>query len=100
MRKLLIALLFPLTAFAEMPQELVMDTDVGKVAITVKDCPQKNKFGFIYEAYALEYKDGAEIIHKGCWNKDKDLVSIWFYDEPEPIIATYKDYYFKSKDPI
>lgn len=96
MVKSLIALLsFPVVAMAELPQELVMPTDVGRVAISVKECPVKNKHGFGYEAYATEFKDGVEIIHKGCWTKKMDIVYIWFYDESEPIVASYKDHYFK-----
>lgn len=72
-----------------------MPTDVGKVAITVNECPVKNKHGFIYEAYATEYLGGNVKIHKGCWYKDGDIVNIWFYNEEPPFIATYKDYYFK-----
>lgn len=90
-----LALLPTLLIAAELPQELVMPTDVGKVAITVKDCPVKNRHGFVFEAYATEWKDGQNVIHKGCWTKKGDIVYIWFYEESEPIIASYKDYHFK-----
>ncbi len=101
MNKLLIALLIaPLTVLAELPQELVMPTDVGKVAITIKECNVKNKHGFTYEAYATEHKDGQIITHNGCWMKKGDIVYIWFYDEEPPVVASYKDFYFKPANKI
>lgn len=99
MKKILLALLMvPTLALAELPQELVMPTDVGKVAITVKECPIKNSHGFTFEAYATEWKDGQSLVHKGCWTKKMDIVYIWFYEESEPIVASYKDYHFKPAD--
>ena len=100
MKKLFALLAFPLIAQAELPQELSMPTDVGKVAITSKDCPAANRHGFIYEAYATEFKGGEVIIHKGCWVKKDDIVHIWFYEEIEPIVASYKDYHFKPENKI
>ena len=90
MKKLLtLALLWTTTVFAaELPQELSMPTDVGKVAITTKDCPIENKHGFVFEAYATEHKDGEVIIHKGCWNRQGDIVYIWFYNETPTIVAS------------
>lgn len=96
--KFLTLLLFPVVALAELPQELVMHTDVGRVAITSKECPQKNKYGFNYEAYATEYTTQGVVRHEGCWYKKEDLVYIWFYNEEEPIVATYKDYHFKPAE--
>lgn len=79
---------------AELPKELSMLTDVGKVAITVDDCPVKNKYGFNLRAYATE--KGKEN-HNGCWMKKGDIVYIWFYDETPSVVASYKDYYFKPE---
>lgn len=93
-----LTLLPSLLIAAELPQELSMPTDVGKVAITVTECPVKNKYGFNFRAYAQEFKEGKEVIHEGCWTKDKDIVYIWFYNEPEPVVASYKDYYFKPAE--
>lgn len=101
MKKVLLSLLFfPLIAFAELPQELSMDTDVGKVAITSKECPIKNTYGFTFRAYATEFSLEGQKVHEGCWQRKEDIVYIWFYNEPEPIIASYKDYYFKEKVPL
>lgn len=102
MKKLLTLLLltFSMTALAELPQELVMPTDVGKVGITIKECPVKNRHGFEFEAYALEFKNGESFIHPGCWTKKGDIVYIWFYEETEPIVASYKDYHFKPAVPL
>lgn len=98
MVKSLVALLsFPLIALAELPQELVMPTDVGKVVISVKDCSVQNRHGFIYEAYATEFKDGQTTTHQGCWMKRGDIVYIWFYEEQPTIVASYKDFYFKPQ---
>ena len=51
MKKLLALLTLPLIAQAELPQELVMPTDVGKVAITIKECQVQNRhgFGFVFQ---------------------------------------------------
>ena len=98
MKPLLTSLLaLPLSANAELPQELVMPTDVGKVAITVKECQVQNRHGFNFEAYATEHKDGQVITHKGCWIKKGDIVYIWFHDEDPPVVASYKDFYFKPE---
>lgn len=99
MKKLLTALLSaPLIAQAELPQELVMPTDVGKVAITSKDCSVPNRHGFVFDAYATEFKDGMNLVHKGCWMKRGDIVYIWFYEEQPPVVASYKDFHFKPQD--
>lgn len=101
MKKLLTALLaLPLIAQAELPQELVMPTDVGKVAITSKDCSMPNRHGFVFDAYATEFKDGMNIVHKGCWMKKGDIVYIWFYDEEPPLVASYKDFHFKPENKL
>lgn len=97
MKKILALLALPLVAYAEPPKELVMPTDVGKVAITSTPCTVENKHGFVYEAYATEHKDGGVITHKGCWNKKDNVVHIWFYDEEPPIVATFKDTHFKAE---
>lgn len=91
-------LLLPVVVFAdELPKELVMPTDVGKVAITTEDCPKQDNHKFPFKAYATEWKDGMQIIHKGCWSKSSDIVYIWFYDEEPGLIASYKDYHFKPE---
>ncbi len=33
-----------------------------------------------------------------CYATDKDIVYIWFYNETEPVVASYKDYYFKPAE--
>lgn len=99
MKKLIASLfMLPTLLFAgELPQELTMPTDVGKVAITVKECPVQNRHGFGLEAYATEWKDGQTVVHKGCWTKQGDIVYIWFYEEEPPLVASYKDYHFKPE---
>jgi len=74
-------------------QELSMKTDVGEVVLQITPCTVKNKHGFAYSAYATE----GDIIHKGCWHKDGDIVNIWFYDENPTLVASFKDYYFLPK---
>jgi hypothetical protein len=93
-----LTLLPTLLIAAELPQELIMPTDVGRVAITIKECPVKNRHGFEFEAYALELKNGESFVHPGCWTKKGDIVYIWFYEEVEPIVASYKDYHFKPAE--
>jgi len=95
MKKLLALIALPLIAHAELPEELVMPTDVGKVAITVKECQVQNRHGFTYKAYATEFKEGNVVTHEGCWNKKGDIVYIWFYNEEPPVVASYKDFHFK-----
>jgi hypothetical protein len=95
MNKLLAFLLLPVVAFAgELPKELSMLTDVGKVAITVEECPVSNSHGFGLRAYATEQ---GQPDHEGCWTKKGDIVYIWFYNEKPPIVASYKDYHFKPE---
>jgi hypothetical protein len=77
----------------ELPKELVMKTDVGEVVLTVEECHVVNEHGFAYHAYATE----GDIKHNGCWNKDHDIVNIWFYEEPKDLVATYRDYHFKPR---
>ncbi len=95
MKKYLLLLALPLIANAEPPQELSMPTDVGKVAITVKECTVPNEHGFKYQAYATEHKNGEIITHKGCWNKKEHIVHIWFYEEDPKLVASFKDSHFK-----
>lgn len=94
----LIALAFSLNALAEdLPKTLEMPPDVGKVVLTVEACPvQFRGHSFPYRAYATEKNThtGVDTVHEGCWDKDVDIVNIWFYNESPPLTATYKDYYF------
>lgn len=92
-----LALIPSLLQAGELPQELVMVTDVGKVAITIKDCPVPNRHGFTLAAYATELKEGKTIIHKGCWFRSGDIVNIWFYEEQPALVASYRDYHFKPE---
>lgn len=81
-------------------EELSMKTDVGKVSLTDKPCVEQNTHGFDWEAYATEndpHSGVTGIVHKGCWSKVGDIVSIWFYQETPKLLATYKDYYFKKE---
>jgi len=100
MKKLLVLLALPLVAFAEPPNEIVILTDVGKIAITKNACPVLNVGGFKLEAYATEHKDGVVITHKGCWNKKDHIVNIWFYEEEPPITACFKDSMFKAESKL
>ena len=77
----------------ELPKELAMKTDVGEVVLTVEECQVVNEQEFNYSAYATD----GEVVHKGCWSKDNDVVSIWFYAEPQHLVATYRDYHFKPR---
>jgi hypothetical protein len=99
MRKLLLLSLL-LVSFHTKAEELSMATDVGKLALTNLPCKQVPNQGFIFEAYATENdpKTGiTNLVHQGCWTKTEDIVSIWFYKESPPLIAQYKDYYFKKE---
>lgn len=91
--------LSPISAWADdLPNELRMKTDVGEVVIQIAECPLKNIHGFEYAAYATDNSvatKGHPEVHLGCWKKDGDVVSIWFYNEPQPPVASYKDYHFK-----
>lgn len=84
----------------ELPQELTMATDVGEVVLTIKDCDMPNNHGFIHSAYATEKyinTTGETKTHNGCWYKDHDIVNIWFYEEYDSPVATYKDHHFKPR---
>lgn len=99
---LAVALLVGLSASSsvwseELPSELRMKTDVGEVVIQTAECPIKNTFGFEYGAFATDNTvvvTGKPEVHLGCWKKDGGLVQIWFYNEPEPPVASYKDFLF------
>lgn len=80
-------------AAEELPQEMVIKTDVGEVVLKTNACKVDNNRGFIYKAYAT---DGA-VVHNGCWFKDHDIVNILFYDEPVKLVASFKDYLFKAR---
>lgn len=77
----------------ELPQELSVKTVTGEVTLTIKPCKVDNNHGFVYEAYATD----GDVTHNGCWFKDHDIVNILFYDEPVKLVATFKDYLFKTK---
>lgn len=80
----------------DVAKTLEMPTYVGKIVLTVEQCPKENKHNFNYKAYATEKNThtGILTVHEGCWNKDVDIVNIWFYNEVPELVATYKDYYF------
>jgi len=102
-RALLVAAMFFSTAvFAEaLPDHLEMKTDVGKVVIEIAECPLKNIKGFVYKAYATDNSQvthlGHDTVHDGCWKKEGNVVHIWFYNESEPVVASYKDRHFKPE---
>jgi len=79
----------------EVTKELTLPTVSGEVVLTVDPCPVESSHGFEYAAYAT---DGA-VTHNGCWFKDHDIVNILFYDEPIKLVATFKDYLFKARQP-
>lgn len=75
--------------------ELAMNTDVGQVVLTVKECKMPNRHGFEYEAYATEKGHDD---HPGCWKTEGPLVYVWF---PEISgVATYKKMLFVPRQKI
>ncbi len=86
---------------APLPDHLEMKTDVGKVVIEIAECPLKNIKGFQYKAYATDNSQvthlGHDTVHDGCWKKVGNVVHVWFYNEIEPVVASYKDYHFKPE---
>jgi hypothetical protein len=103
MIKLILAALlaaFFSTANAETVDELVYDNPDYSVVITTKPCPIDKKhfpYGkpFEYEALAFDKTSKG----KGCWYRDGEIVSVWYYEEKEIFIGSYKAYLFKPVVP-
>lgn len=106
MRWILLVIAFYMTllmcsiVFAEpLPIQRVMLTDVGKIVLEDTPCPLAKNHNFEWKAYATD-NDGAHTgdakVHEGCWSRDQKIVSIWFYNEQPPLIATYHEMYFKD----
>ncbi len=84
-------------AESTLPHEASMNTDSGVITLLETPCSEPNQHGFIYAATATEISvsQGLVMTHPGCWYRDGETVSIWFYDESPTIVATYRDYWFK-----
>lgn len=88
----------PAWADENVPDELTMKTDVGVVSLRTEDCPIKNTYGFLYVANATDTSNIAQTgkieNHAGCWYKVPGMVYIWFYNEPDAPVASYRDHLF------
>jgi hypothetical protein len=88
------------TAAAETTDQLVYDNPDYSIVLTVKPCPVDAKhfpFGmkFEYEAIAFDKLSSG----KACWFKEKDIVQVWFWEEKEIYIGSYRQYLFKPVKP-
>jgi hypothetical protein len=91
---------FSFTASAETTDQLVYDNPDYTIVLTVKPCPVDKKhypfnMPFEYEAIAFDKLSSG----KGCWFKDGDIVNVWFWEEREIYIGSYRDYLFKPVKP-
>jgi hypothetical protein len=87
-------------AHAETTDQLVYDNPDYSIVLTVKPCKIDKKhhpFGkdFAYEATAF---DKTSLGH-ACWYKDGDIVRVWYHEEREIYIGSYKSYLFKPVKP-
>lgn len=94
------AAIAPAKAEVVLPFNKVMLTDVGKIVLETAGCPTQNKHGFIYKAYATDdaAQTGQPAVHEGCWYRDHQVITIWFYNEKPPLIANYHEHYFKDPE--
>jgi hypothetical protein len=88
------------SANAETTDQLVYDNPDYSIVLTVKPCTVDAKhfpFGmpFAYEAVAFDKLSSG----KACWFKDKDIVHVWYHEEREIYIGSYKAYLFKPVKP-
>lgn len=72
-------------------EEMVMETDVGEVVLTILPCEvpiaHERYFSFNYFAYATEA--GRDEPHLGCWTGADNTIYIHF-PELGDVMATYK----------
>lgn len=103
MKKLILAALlcgFLLPAHAETVDQLVYDNPDYSIVLTVKPCTVDKKhfpFGmpFAYEAVAFDKLSSG----KACWFKDHDVINVWYYEEKEIYIGSYREHLFKPVVP-
>jgi hypothetical protein len=96
----LLAAFFTSSVSAETTDQLVYDNPDYSIVLTVKPCTVNAKhfpFGmkFEYEAVAFDKLSSG----KACWFKDHDVINIWYYEEKEIYIGSYKAYLFKPVKP-
>jgi hypothetical protein len=103
MKRILAALavfLLPIFANAETVDQLVYDNPDYSIVLTVKPCTVDKKhfpFGmpFAYEAVAFDKLSSG----KACWFRDGDVINVWYHEEKEIYIGSYKAYLFKPVVP-
>ena len=91
---------------AKTVDELVMQTDVGVVALTVEPCELQNNMhpkyraDYVYKAYATEEATPQQLaqVHPGCWTdlNEPDMVYIHF-PELGDVLVTYRKEKFQPK---
>lgn len=93
-------LLNSISADAETTDQLIYDNPDYSIVLTVKPCPiDKTHYPFHmpfeYEAIAFDKTSSG----KGCWFKDGDIIHIWYTEEKEIFIGSYRQYLFKPVEP-
>jgi hypothetical protein len=96
----LLAAFFTSSVSAETTDQLVYDNPDYSIVLTVKPCKIDKKhhpFGkdFAYEATAFDKLS----LGYACWYKDGDIVNVWFWEEREIYIGSYREYLFKPVKP-
>jgi hypothetical protein len=96
---LLAAFLLP-TAHAETVDQLVYDNPDYTIVLTVKPCKIDKKhhpYGkdFAYEALAFDKTSSGN----ACWFKDGDIVNVWYWEEREIYIGSYREHLFHPVKP-
>lgn len=91
---------FSLPVIAETTDQLVYDNPEYSIVLSVTPCKIDKKhhpYGkdFAYEAFAFDKKSSGH----ACWFKDGDIVNVWFWEEKQIYIGSYKDYLFKPLKP-
>lgn len=97
---LTLLLISSISAKAETTDQLIYDNPDYSIILTVKPCPIDKKhypfnMPFEYEALAFDKTSSG----KGCWYVDGDVVSVWYHEEKEIFIGSYKAYLFKPVEP-
>jgi hypothetical protein len=87
-------------AHAETTDQLVYDNPDYSIVLNVSPCKIDRKhhpFGkdFAYEATAF---DKTSLGH-ACWFRDSEIVQVWFWQEREIYIGSYRAYLFKPVKP-
>jgi hypothetical protein len=95
---LMVAFFTPVSA--ETVDQLVYDNPDYSIVLTVKPCTVDKKhfpFGmpFAYEAVAFDKLSSG----KACWFRDGDVINVWYWEEKEIYIGSYKAYLFKPVVP-